>query len=154
MRRHLTPQARKLPRRRLTGWALSEVDGDALAFPVAEARGLEAGGAAVLGRQLGLLFGGVTGGVPATGVGAVVLNITATQPTTPGYVTVHPTGAALPNASNLNFVAGQTTPNLTIARVGDGGKVSLYNFAGDTHLIADIVGWFPATSSPPPGPTP
>ena len=87
------------------------------------------------------------GGVPAAGVGAVVLNITATQPTAPGYVTVYPSGAALPNASNLNFVAGQTTPNLTIARVGDGGKVSLYNFAGDTHLIADVVGWFPATSS-------
>ena len=92
------------------------------------------------------------GGVPATGVGAVVLNITATQPTTPGYVTVHPTGTALPNASNLNFAAGQTTPNLTIARVGDGGKISLYNSAGDTHLIADVVGWFPTTSSPPPTP--
>ena len=87
------------------------------------------------------------GGVPATGVGAVVLNITATQPTTPGYVTVHPTGTALPNASNLNFVAGQTTPNLTITRVGNTGKISLYNSAGDTHLIADVVGWFPATSS-------
>ena len=87
------------------------------------------------------------GGVPATDVGAVVLNITATQPTTTGYVTVHPTGTALPNASNLNFVAGQTTPNLTIARVGDDGKISLYNHAGDTHLIADVAGWFPATSS-------
>ncbi|HWM20536.1 MAG TPA: hypothetical protein VNO51_12670 [Ilumatobacteraceae bacterium] len=109
--------------------------------------GLFAGGGAVgPSSTLELTVVG-RGGVPATGVGAVVLNITATQPTASGFVTVHPTGAALPNASNLNFVAGQTTPNLTIARVGDGGNVSLFNFAGDTHLIADVVGWFPGTAS-------
>jgi hypothetical protein len=35
---------------------------------------------------------------------------------------------------------------LVIAKVGDGGKVSLFNFAGSTDLIADVVGWFPSTS--------
>ena len=87
------------------------------------------------------------GGVPATGVGSVVLNITATEPTASGFVTVFPTGAARPTASNLNFVAGQTTPNLVIAKVGADGMVSLFNFAGSTQLIADVVGWFPASSS-------
>ena len=33
------------------------------------------------------------GGVPATGVGAVALNVTATNPTANGYLTVWPTGA-------------------------------------------------------------
>jgi Domain of unknown function (DUF4282)/Protein of unknown function (DUF2510) len=87
------------------------------------------------------------GGVPATGVGAVVLNITATEPTAAGFVTVFPTGTTRPTASNLNFVPGQTTPNLAIAKVGDNGQVSLFNFAGSTHLIFDVVGWFPAASS-------
>ena len=88
----------------------------------------------------------VTGraGVPASGVGAVVLNVTATGPTTGGFVTVHPTGQPRPGSSNLNFVAGQTIPNLVIAKVGTTGQVSLYNDSGSTHLIADVAGWFPA----------
>jgi len=36
-----------------------------------------------------------------------------------------------------------------IAKVGDGGKVSLFNFAGSTDLIADVVGWYPSTSISP-----
>jgi len=60
----------------------------------------------------------VTGrsGVPTTGVGAVVLNITAVAPTTGGYLTIHPTGTPKPNASNLNFAPGQTIPNLVVAQ--------------------------------------
>ncbi len=84
------------------------------------------------------------GGVPATGVGAVVLNITATGPSAGGYLTVHPAGQPRPNASNLNFGRGQTIPNLVIAKVGTGGQVSIYNDTGSTHLIADVAGWFSA----------
>jgi len=82
------------------------------------------------------------GGVPASGVSAVVLNVTVTDPTASGYLTVWPTGEALPTVSNLNFAAGQTVPNLVVAKLGSGGKVSLYNSAGQTHLIADVAGWY------------
>src|SRR5262249_18491532 len=58
------------------------------------------------------------GGVPDEGVSAVVLNITVTEPTAPSFVTVWPKGAERPNASNLNFVPGQTRPNAAIAKVG------------------------------------
>jgi alpha-tubulin suppressor-like RCC1 family protein len=108
--------------------------------------GFAGAGAVGAGRTLEVTVVG-RGGVPATGVGAVVLNITVTEPTAAGFVTVFPTGAAQPTASNLNFVAGQTTPNLTIAKVGDSGRVSLFNSAGSTHLIADVVGWFPTVST-------
>src|SRR5206468_2495338 len=64
------------------------------------------------------------GGIPATGVSAVVLNVTVVTPTSGGYLTVYPAGAALPLASNLNFAATQTVPNLVVAKVGAGGKVS------------------------------
>jgi hypothetical protein len=88
------------------------------------------------------------GGVPATGVDAVVLNVTVTQPTGPSFVTVFPAGATRPNASNLNFDTGQTVPNLVIAKVGTtgaaAGKVSFYNNANSTHLLADVAGWFAA----------
>jgi M6 family metalloprotease-like protein len=83
------------------------------------------------------------GGVPSSGVGAVALNVTATNSTGPSYVTAWPTGAARPTASNLNFVAGQTIPNMVIVPVGDGGRISLYNNAGSVDLVVDVLGWFP-----------
>ena len=55
----------------------------------------------------------VTGwdGVPATGVTAVVLNLTATGPTAASYVTTYTDGQARPAAgSNLNFTRGETIP--------------------------------------------
>ncbi|MEP6940456.1 MAG: hypothetical protein ABI846_11895, partial [Rudaea sp.] len=84
------------------------------------------------------------GGVPASGVGAVVLNVTATGTTAAGYVTAWPTGGVRPNASNINFVAAQTIPNLVIGKVGSAGKLSLFNSAGSTDLVVDVVGWLPA----------
>ncbi|MEJ7765550.1 MAG: hypothetical protein WKF86_08650, partial [Acidimicrobiales bacterium] len=102
-----------------------------------------AGGAVGPGATRTLTVTG-RGGVPASGVGAVVLNITATGPTAGGFLTVFPADATRPNASNLNFVPGQTIPNLVIARVSAGGQVSIYNSSGSTHLIADVAGWLPS----------
>ena len=73
----------------------------------------------------------------------MALNVTVTGPTGTGYVTVYDDGATLPLASNLNFVAGQTVPNLVIARVGANGKVALYNGSAATiQLIADVSGYY------------
>lgn len=82
------------------------------------------------------------GGVPSSGVAAVALNVTVTNPTSNGYVTVYPTGYGLPLASNLNFVPGQVIPNRVIVKVGAGGQVNLFNFAGYTHLVVDVNGWY------------
>jgi hypothetical protein len=98
------------------------------------------GGAVGPGESIDLPVTGV-GGVPADGVGAVVLNLTGTAPTASTFVTAYPAGEALPVASNLNLLAGQTRPNLVIAKVGADGRISLYNRAGRTHLIADVLGW-------------
>ncbi len=84
------------------------------------------------------------GGVPATDVSAVVLNMTVVVPTAASYMTVWPTGEAMPTASNLNYVAGQTVPNLVKAKVGAGGQVSVFNAAGSVHVLADVAGWYRA----------
>ncbi|MBN8888286.1 MAG: hypothetical protein J0I77_21415 [Rudaea sp.] len=104
-------------------------------------------GVGALGRTTELDFT-VTGrgGVPASGVGAVVLNLTATQPTTSAYITAWPAGSAVPNASNLNVVPNQTVANLAIVKVGNNGQVALFNSNGSTHMIADVAGWFPTAS--------
>ena len=61
-----------------------------------------------------------------------------------GFITVFPCGEALPTASNLNFVAGDTVPNAVIVKLGAGGKVCLFAAESATHLIADTNGYFPA----------
>lgn len=82
------------------------------------------------------------GGTPATGIGAVVLNVTAAQATAPGFITVWPSDQPQPTASNLNVTAaGQNIPNLVSVSVGNTGSVSLYTQTG-THLVADIAGYY------------
>ena len=80
------------------------------------------------------------GGVPANATTAV-LNVTVTEPTAPGYVTVYPCGIEPPLASNLNFVAGQTIPNAVLTKIGTNGDVCVYNSQA-THLIVDVAGLF------------
>ncbi len=111
--------------------------------------------ATVDGAQLGagpVAAGSVTqvqvagrGGVPAD-ASAVVLNVTATQAQAPGFFTVFPCGAPVPNASNVNYVAGDTVPNAVVAKLGAGGKVCVFSYAA-TDLIVDVNGTFPAGSS-------
>ncbi len=84
-------------------------------------------------------------GVPAD-AGAVVLNVTVTEPTVAGYATVYPCGTQPPTASNLNYVPGQTIPNLVIAKVGSGGSVCIFTQNG-TQLVADVLGYFPAATT-------
>jgi len=87
-----------------------------------------------------------TPSIPSSGVSAVVLNVTVTGPTEPSFLTVFPGGTTRPNASNLNFVAGQTVPNRVIVKVGSRngtpGWVSVYNPVGTVQVIADVGGWF------------
>ncbi|WP_405518342.1 PKD domain-containing protein [Streptomyces canus] len=82
------------------------------------------------------------GGVPASGVTAVTLNVTDTDATASSYVTVYPDGTSRPSASDLDFTAGRTNPNLVTVRVGADGYVDLYNAHGHVDLIADTQGYF------------
>jgi len=71
------------------------------------------------------------------------MNVTAVGPAADGFVTAWPSGLAQPNASNLNFSAGQTIPNTVIVPIGVGGKINLYNGSGGTiELLADVSGYF------------
>jgi sugar lactone lactonase YvrE len=81
-------------------------------------------------------------GIPTSGASAVVLNVTVTDTTAPGYLTVYPTGLARPVASNLNFTSGETTPNRVIVGLGAAGEVSIYNSSGFTDVVVDVGGWF------------
>lgn len=88
------------------------------------------------------------GGVPTADLGAVALNVTVTNPTAGGFLTIYPQGAARPLASNVNFAVGQTIPNMVIVPVGGGGQISIFNSAGDSDVIVDVLGWFPNPTTP------
>jgi hypothetical protein len=88
---------------------------------------------------------------PPLGASAAILNVTATDPTGGGFVTVFPCGQPTPEASNLNFMTGQTTPNLVMAKPGIDNKVCFYTSA-NVHLIADVTGWMTSGFVPAPVP--
>ncbi len=111
----------------------------------------------VLDSRTGLGWSGV---VPAGGTqvltlpagtidaaaGAVVLNVTTTNTTGPGYVTVWPAGKPQPTASNLNVErAGQTIANLATVGLGAGGTIAFFS-TSTSDLVADIAGYFLPTA--------
>ena len=80
------------------------------------------------------------GGVPSTGVAAVILCLTGVD-ATPGFLTLWPGGSPLPNVSNANFDhAGQVRANLAMVPVGASGTVSIMTSAG-AHVLADVAGY-------------
>ena len=87
-------------------------------------------------------------GVPAAGVAAVVVNLTGTDPPATGFLTVFPTGAAVPLASTVNLAGpGDTAANLAIVPLGAGGQISTYSSHG-AHALADVVGYITDTTAP------
>lgn len=81
-------------------------------------------------------------GIP-TGAVAVSMNVTITNPTATSFLTVFPADQALPNASNLNWVAGGSpTPNKVDVKLSPDGKIKLFNETGTVNVIADIVGYY------------
>ncbi len=87
------------------------------------------------------------GGIPASGVSAVVLNVTVTSTNSWGYLTAYPDGTTRPLSSNINWTAGQTIPNLVTVPVVD-GKVNLYNGGpGATAFVVDVQGYYSTTAA-------
>jgi hypothetical protein len=80
------------------------------------------------------------GGVPA-GATAVIANVTATNTTSWGFLSAWPAGSPQPSSSNLNFLAGQTVPNLVMLKLGAGGQLSISNGLGSAHVLVDVMGY-------------
>jgi PKD domain len=86
-------------------------------------------------------------GLPGSGVTAVALNVTATEATKLGFLTVYPDSSALPNTSNVDFSAGKNVANTVIVQVGADGYIDLANeSSGTTHVLADLEGYYSAAA--------
>jgi hypothetical protein len=89
--------------------------------------------------------------VPLTGrfgigtAAAAQLNVTATETTGSGYLTVYPCGA-IPPTSTLDFVAGQFISNAATVGLDGTGAVCVFSSV-PAHVIVDVSGWFGATGA-------
>jgi hypothetical protein len=141
-----------LPQLRTDVGSLMGVTNGSTYHPMAPARVLDtrAGVGAPTARlgpkaSIDLKVAGVVG-VPAAGVTSVVLNVTAVGASGPqSFLTVWPRGTTRPLASNVNFTAGVSVPNLVVTRVGDAGSVSIFNDSGSVDVVADVQGWYSNT---------
>ncbi len=86
-------------------------------------------------------------GIPADGVEAIVLNVTATAADGPGLVTVWPDGAR-PTTSSLNVNdSSETAANQVIVPVGSDGRIRISASVG-VDLVADVLGWVTSDDAP------
>ena len=92
------------------------------------------------GNPMSVHLGGV-GGLPASGIGAVSLNVAVTNAATAGWLKVFPCGAP-PTTANINYVAGQTVSNAVITAT-TATEICIASFS-DVDVIVDVNGWFPS----------
>lgn len=87
-------------------------------------------------------------------IDGVLVNLTAVNAlaaSTATHVSIVPTApapGAPPTTSNLNLPQGETRSVMAIVPVGDDGSIYLYNRAGATDLIVDIVGYLMPAADP------
>lgn len=81
------------------------------------------------------------GGVPPSGVAAVVLRVALVKPDASTTLRAWPTGAALPPDPVAAANPGQGAALVTVP-LGTSGSVSLQHTGGVSHLTADVVGYY------------
>jgi len=82
-------------------------------------------------------------GVPSSAL-SVAVNVTITEPTSGGFVTVYPAGAPVPLTSTINYSAGQTRANNAVLTLGPSGDIAVAcgQPSGTVHFILDVSGYF------------
>jgi hypothetical protein len=86
----------------------------------------------------------VVGGAVPAGVTAVMLNLVEVGSTAGGYLTAYPYGQPQPHVASISFASGKTVAVRAIVAVQD-GRIAVFNAAGTTQLVVEIVGYFAGT---------
>jgi hypothetical protein len=102
-------------------------------------------------RQASSPFGPIPAGGQATmdfstivtaDAGAALYNLTATNTVAGGYLTAHPSGSPVPEASSVNWSAGgQSRAALTVSSLAAAKKVGLFALT-PADAVLDLSGWF------------
>lgn len=102
-----------------------------------------------LGLRAGLVQPGapvdiqITGraGVPSSGVSGVIVNLTAVGPNGRGNLRLSPAGRGRVPTSNVNYLPGETVPNLVVCELGDGGRITVEAASSACHVVGDVFGY-------------
>ncbi|MFC8300671.1 hypothetical protein [Micromonospora orduensis] len=81
------------------------------------------------------------GGIPATGVTALMVDVTAINPTANTFLTIYP-DLTDPKASAMNASIGEVITNSAVVKPGTNGKLAVRNAGGNVHIRVDVVGYF------------
>ncbi len=104
------------------------------------------------GQVVTLPVAGVAG--VASTASAVLVNITVTDATSPGFVTAYASGSARPATSNGNFTAGVVSANLAMVPVGADGAIALYVMlapGASVQLVVDVQSFIAGGTATEPG---
>ena len=86
-------------------------------------------------------------GVPASGVSALVVNVTATEAVGPGFLQALPTGAMPGQTSNVNYERNENASTHAIVPLGTGGTISVFT-SNSAHIVVDVMGYITDGSAP------
>ncbi|HYK40838.1 MAG TPA: IPT/TIG domain-containing protein [Thermoanaerobaculia bacterium] len=73
---------------------------------------------------------------------SVAANVTITQPTAAGFLSIYAGGTTRPLVSTVNFAAGQTRANNAVLPIGSAGDVAVFCAVGTTQAVIDVTGYF------------
>ena len=71
---------------------------------------------------------------------SAILNIATINPALQGFITTYPCDVRQPDASTLNYAAGQTIANNAVIALSPTGTICIYTHR-QMDLIVDITGW-------------
>lgn len=81
------------------------------------------------------------GGVPSTGVSAVAAEVTSTDATRPGYITVHPCLAQVPAVSMVRNFADTVAATTVTGVIDSAGRWCLQTSVA-MHVVVDVSGYY------------
>ena len=94
------------------------------------------------------------GGVPATGVKSVQLNVQLTSLSAPTFVTLWASGGSASPLQLLKTTVGvparKTGSKVMVVPVGADGRISMYHALGTSQVVATVKGYVAGTVTPPP----
>ncbi len=102
--------------------------------------GAPLGNAAILTQQATGACAGIPADAQAVVGNATVVN-SPTISTGFNFITLYPSDAPQPTASNLNFTDNQIAPNWFTVRLGSDGAFKIFSRAA-THFVVDITGYY------------
>lgn len=99
------------------------------------------------GRTTAFQVSGV-GGIPTSGVTAVLVDVTAVATGATTYLTLLPDGVASPQGmSTLNVAANQTISNTAVVSMPANGRITVYSPVGGAHVLVDVQGYYTTAGS-------